>query len=88
MLTKHEANPQENNHAETRSQQSRFATLPTHGYAAENPQHTLLQENTSAGLLLYVKRILKDLNYKDLIFTVVIRNLLTLKSKLKKLANK
>ena len=28
-------------------------------------QNTLLQENTSGGLLLNVKRVLKDLNYKS-----------------------
>ena len=35
-------------------------------------------QNTSMGLLLHVKRILKDLNYKKVLFTVVKRNLLTL----------
>ena len=44
---------------------------------AEHP----LQENTSWRLLLYVKRDLKDLNYKMLLFTVVKRNLITLKNK-------
>ena len=44
-----------------------------------HPQNTFHQENTSGGLLLYVKRVLKDLSYKKLLFTVVKRNLLTLK---------
>ena len=44
-------------------------------------QNTYLQENTSGGLLVYVKRVLKDLNYEKLLFTVVKRNLLTLINK-------
>ena len=39
----------------------------------------LLRENTSEGLILHVKRILKDLNYKRFLFTVFEINLLTLK---------
>ena len=35
--------------------------------------------NISGGLLLHVKRVLKDLNYKKFLFTVVKINLLTLK---------
>ena len=50
-----------------------------HRYAPENPQNTLLQENISGGLLLHVKRILKDLNYEKFLFTVVKRNILALK---------
>ena len=46
---------------------------------AARPQNTLLRENTSGGLLLHVKKILKDLNYKRFLFTVVKINLLTLK---------
>ena len=42
------------------------------------PTEQFLWENTSEGLLLHVKRILKDLNYKKLLFTVAKRNLLTL----------
>ena len=44
-------------------------------------QNTLLQENTSGELLLYVKRIWKNLNYKKLLFTVVKRNVSTIKNK-------
>ena len=43
--------------------------------SAEQP----LRGNTSGGLLLHVKRILKDLNYEKLLFAVVKRNLLTVK---------
>ena len=82
------ANPQENNRAEAQSQQSRFGTLlklhPRTDAPPEStahPQNTTPQENTSGRLLLYVKRVLKDLNYKKLLFTVVKRNLLTLKNK-------
>ena len=39
-------------------------------------------EHLIGGLLLYVKRVLKDLNYKKLLFTVVKRNLFTHKNKL------
>ena len=51
-------------------------TTPTHGCAREyaaHSQNTLLYENTSGGLLLYVKRVF--------LFTVVKRNLLTLINK-------
>ena len=34
------------------------------------------------GLRLYVKRILNDLNYKELLFAVVKRNLLKIKLKI------
>ena len=79
-------NPQENTNAEARSQQRRFATLlkshpctdtppKIHNTSAEHP----LQENTSGGLPLHVKRMLKDLNYKKVLFTVVKRNLLAIK---------
>ena len=46
---------------------------------AAHLQDTLLRENTSGGLRLDVKRILKDLNCEKFLFTVVKRNLLTLK---------
>ena len=49
------------------------------GKFAAYSQNTLLQENTSFGLLRHVKRILEDLNYKKSLFTVVKKNLLTLK---------
>ena len=45
------------------------------------PQNTSPQENTSTRLLQYVKIVLKDLNYKKLLFTTAKRNLLTLKNK-------
>ena len=70
MLHKHEVNPQEHNNAEARSQQSCLATL-----LKSHPRtDTLLKiRNTSAGhppvrehlcgLLLHVKRNLKDLSF-------------------------
>ena len=82
MLCKHEANPQDDNHAEARSQQSCFATLlKLHPFtmrlreSAAHPQNTSLQENTSGGIFLYAKRVLKYLNQKKLSFTVFKRNL-------------
>ena len=61
---KHEVNPQESNHAEARSQPSRHTTLLKPHLStyeprkcAVHPQNILLQENTSEGLLLYVKKI-------------------------------
>ena len=58
---------------------------PMHGYAPREstsyPQNTSPQENTSGRLLLCVKIVLKDLNYKKLLFTTAKRNLLTLKNK-------
>ena len=47
--------------------------------SASHLQNTPLRENTSGGLLLHVKRILKDLNYEKFLFTVVKRNLLAIK---------
>ena len=56
-----------------------------HECVPENQHHTSQntspQENISGRLLLYVKIVLKDLNYKTLFFTTVKRNLLTLKNK-------
>ena len=43
--------------------------------------HNISQENTCGGLLLYVQIILKDSNYKKLLFTTVKRNLLTPRNK-------
>ena len=43
-------------------------------------QNTTPQQNTSGRLLLYIKIVLKDLNF-DLLFTTVKRDLLTLKNK-------
>ena len=65
MLCKHEAKPQWNNDAEPQSQQNRFATL--------------LRSYPATGTASNVKRILKYLNYKKFLFTVVKINLLTLK---------
>ena len=55
--------------------------------SAAHPQNTPLQENTSRGLFLYVKRVLKDFNYKKLLLTVVKRNFLTLKKQMNKKTN-
>ena len=41
--------------------------------------NNLPQGNTSSGLFLYVKRVLRDLNYKILLFTFVKINLFTQK---------
>ena len=49
---------------------------------AAHAQNNLLQENTSGGLFLYVKRVLKDLNYKKFLFTVVKKKLFTHKIRL------
>ena len=57
---------------------------PMHGAprkSTSHPQNTSPQENTSGRLPLYVKIVLKDLDYKKLLFTTVERNLLTLKNK-------
>ena len=83
---RNEVNPQENTNTEARSQQSRFATLLKSHPCTDTPpeiprtsaEHPLWQ-NTSGGLLLHVKRILKDLNYEKFLFTVVKRNLLAIK---------
>ena len=83
---RYEVNPQEKTNTEARSQQSCFATLlKSHPFtdapleirstSAEHP----MRENTSEGLLLHVKRILKDLNYENFLFTVVKGNLLAMK---------
>ena len=52
---------------------------PTHGCVPRIT--TSPQENTSGGLLLYVKRVLKDLNYRKLLLIAVKGNLLTLINK-------
>ena len=54
-FSEHEANPQESNNAEARSQQN--SALKTCSTSAEQP-------SPGEHLLLHVKRILKDLNYK------------------------
>ena len=72
-------NPQENNNAEAQPQQRCFATLSKSHPHTDMPlkihsifaEHRPLGEHLSGGLLLHVKRILKDLNYKKILFTVV-----------------
>ena len=83
---RNEVNPQENTNTEAQSQQSRFATLLKSHPSADTPleipntsaEHPL-RENTSGGLILHVKRILKVLYYEKFLFTVVKRNSLALK---------
>ena len=76
MHHKHKANPQDSSHAEALSQQSRLDSLlkskprASSRKSAAHLQNTLLQENTSGGLLVYVKRILNNLNDKKFLFTV------------------
>ena len=72
MLCQHKANPQEHNHPEVRSQQSCFATLlKSHLRTDATPKiHSTHAEYPPPGehlwgLLLYVKRVLKDLNIKS-----------------------
>ena len=70
MLYKHEANSQENNHAEVLSQQSHFKTLLKSHPRKDTPLN--LWGNS------FVKRVLKDINYsKKLLLTVVKKNLFT-----------
>ena len=60
--------------------QSAISTMPLRTDASPViRKNTLRWENTFEGLLLHVKRILKDLNLKKFLLTVVKRNLLTLK---------
>ena len=81
MLCKHEANPQKNNSA-ARSPQSDFETLLKSPPCTDVPPKLCsTPAYTSGGLLLYVQIILKDSNYKKLLFTAVKRNLLTLRNK-------
>ena len=83
---RNEQNPQENTNTEARSQQSRFATLlkshPCTDMPPEIPstfaKHPLW-ENTSGGLILHVKRILKVLYFEKFLFIVVKRNSLAIK---------
>ena len=88
MLCKHGENPKEKNNTEARSQQSCFAILlKTYPRTDALPKirstsvehNTFLRENTSGGLLLHIKGLLKDLYYKKFLFTVFKRNILTLK---------
>ena len=86
MLCKHEASPQENNAILTKLLYNFIKITPKHGCAprkfAAHAQNNLLQENTFGGLFLYVKRVLKDLNYKMFLITVVKKNLFTHKIRL------
>ena len=87
MLCKHEANPEENNNAEARSQQSRFATLiktylPTDTspkICKTSAEHPPLGEHPRGIASFDMFKRLKDLNYKKFLFTIVKINLLTLK---------
>ena len=49
--------------------------------STSHPQNTSPQENTSGRLLFYVKIVLKDLTYRNSLFTTVKGNLSTLKNK-------
>ena len=74
MLSRHEENPQENNNAEARSQQSRFVVLlKSHPRTDTHPRKFAAhpQNTSSGGLLLHVKTILKDLNYEKFLSEVV-----------------
>ena len=85
--SRHEINPQQNTNTEVRSQQSRFATLlkshPCTYTLPEIPstsaEHPAYRENTSGGLILHVKRILKVLYYENFLFTIVKRSSLAVK---------
>ena len=55
--------------------------IPTHGCAPENSQRTH-KTTSSRRLFLYVKRVLKDLNYKKFLFTAVKKHLFTHKIRL------
>ena len=78
MLPRQEANSQETNHAETQPQKSCLLSLlrsqprtdaSTKILSTPAEEKTLLQENISNGMLLYIKRVLKDLNYKNIIYS-------------------
>ena len=79
MFYKHEANPQENNNAEARSQQSRFVTLLKSDSCTDMPpkirstsaEHPPLGDN-----LCGTAKTKLRLKYKKVLFK---RNLLTLK---------
>ena len=86
MLCKHEAKPEENHNAEAQSQQKTLRNFvkitPTQIGPRKSSAHlqkTLPWESTSGEQLLHVKRSLKDLIYKKILFTIVKRNLLTIK---------
>ena len=72
ILCQHKANPQEHNHPEVQSQKSCFATLLKSHLRTDAPPkiHSTHAEHPPPGeklwgLLLYVKRVLKDLNIKS-----------------------
>ena len=86
MLPKHEANPQENNNAEASTQQNRFATLLKSHPRTETPQKicSTSAEHPSPGEHFWgtasaCQNNFKYLNYEKFLFTVVKRNLSTLK---------
>ena len=83
MLCKHEANPQENNHAEVQSQQSYFATSMKSHLRTDAPSkiRSTPAEYLYLGEDLWGLLLSKELYYKKLLFTVLQRNLLTLKNK-------
>ena len=83
MLCKHEANPQENNHAEVQSQQSYFATSMKSHLRTDAPSkiRSTPAEYLYLGEDLWDLLLSKELYYKKLLFTVLQRNLLTLKNK-------
>ena len=83
---RNEENSQENNNTDAWSQQSRFATLlKSHPCTDTTPEILItsaehsLRENSSGGLILHVKRILKVLYYEKFLLTVVKTNLLAMK---------
>ena len=84
---RHEVNPQKEHQQRSTSSTKALCNFvkitPMHRYAPGNPQHIHktppLRENTSGGLILHVKRILKDLKYEKFLFTVVKINLLAIK---------
>ena len=86
MLSKHEADPQENNNAEARSQQSRLTTLlKAHPRTDPPPKIRCISAEYPHpvehlwGTASACQKKLIVLDYKMFCFTVVKRNLLTLK---------
>ena len=58
---------------------SAISTKPLCNFMEITPTHRCAPKNSKYTLLLYVKRILKNINYKKVLFTVAKRNGLTLK---------
>ena len=87
ILRKHDANAQENNHAEVQSQQSYFVSTksqnPNHAHmrpqkiGRKPTEHAFPGENLRGTTSVSQK----ELNYKKLLLTVVRKSLLTLKNK-------